>query len=70
MLTFAWPRHSWGDIGLMQSALVAAVARSKCTRRPFFFGADAGIEALVQDDIAVDRVGIERLLPVPSCAPS
>jgi len=39
---------------------VAAVARSKCTHNPVHFGADAGFEAVFQDDVAVDGGGIER----------
>ena len=35
--TFAWPSHSWtlAISASCESALVAAVARSECTQRPF-----------------------------------
>jgi hypothetical protein len=43
-----------------ERALVAAVARSECTHNPIQLGADAGLEPVFLDDVAVDRIGIER----------
>ena len=63
METLAWPSHSW-TLAISASydrALVAAVAR-RMDAEPVYLSADARLQAVFQDDVAVDGVRVERLL--------
>jgi hypothetical protein len=64
--TLAWPSHSWtlAISASCESALVA-VARRELHAKPVHFGADASRAAVFQDDITIDRSGIERPVELP-----